>query len=62
MKNFLPFIVFCMVFSLPAVTFSQDAESCDFHYGTYKDLTPMPVKVASMASGLIDGKIYLTGG
>jgi N-acetylneuraminic acid mutarotase len=62
MKNFLPFIVFCMVFSLPAVTCGQDAESCDFHYGTYKDLTPMPVKVNSMASGLIDGKIYLTGG
>ena len=47
-----------MVLSIPAVTFSQDTESCDFQYGTYKALTPLPVKVCCMASGLIGGKIF----
>lgn len=51
-----------MVFSLPAMTFSQEPAPCDFNYGSYLEHTPMPVTTYSPAIGLIGGKVYLTGG
>ena len=41
---------------------AQDPALCEFHYGTYSESTPIPVKSAGFASGVIDGKIYLASG
>lgn len=62
MKNIRPFTILCMLLLVPVMTLGQEPASCDFSYGTYTDLAPMPVKVANAAAGSIDGKIYLTGG
>lgn len=60
-KSLLAPILF-IAFALPVLIHAQETASCDFDYGTYTEYTPMPVISSSPAIGLIDGKIYLTGG
>lgn len=43
-------------------THAQEPAYCNFNYGTYSEHIPMSVKSAAMASGVIDGKIYLAAG
>jgi N-acetylneuraminic acid mutarotase len=59
MKNYLLTTFVCILIMLPNLAHAQ---ACRISYGVYSELTAMPVKSASMASGVIDGKIYLAGG
>ena len=62
MKNCLLSTFFSILLSVPVLIHGQDPASCKFNFGVYSELTPMPVKSASMAYGVIDGKMYLTAG
>ena len=62
MKTHLPLIFLCLLFPLTALTYAQVPEACAFSYGTYSEAAPMPLPSYTSASGMIDGKIYLTCG
>jgi len=62
MKNHLLTTSICILILFPFLINGQDPVSCDFNYGVYSQISVMPVNAYEMASGVIDGKIYLATG
>jgi N-acetylneuraminic acid mutarotase len=60
-KNLLSTLV-CILIPFPTLIHGQDPGSCEFNYGVYSQVSTMPVISYEMASGVIDGKIYLATG
>lgn len=62
MKYCLLTTLLCILLPVPVLIHGQDTSSCEYNYGTYSYRAPIPVRTVAMASGVIDGKIYLATG